>query len=333
MQMLEFGQNKTAVSQLCLGAMLLGTKVSKEDSFAVLDDFIIRGGNFIDTANCYAWWVGQQYNGHESEKLLGEWMHSRGNRDKVFLATKMGAQIRNLKRLHKEDGNFHFEWAEEEYEDLAPATIRKAIEESLRRLKTDYVDLYYIHRDDRDTPQEETLAVFDELVREGKVREIGCSNIRTWRLERARQISDRQGWTKFTAIQQQYSYLRPKVGLDIGDTDAELLDYLAANHDLTLLAYSPILKGIYAGKEKRESVNYWHQFNHLDSHVRLKALDAMAVEMGVTAGNLVLAWLMHQERVIPIVGFSKQEQYTENMQSLEIKLGEDQIQILNEAMG
>lgn len=333
MKMRTFGTDKAAVSQLCMGAMLLGTKVNKEDSFAILDDFIERGGNFIDTANCYAWWVGQQYVGHESETIIGEWLQSRGNRDKVFLATKVGAGMPNVKNLHKDDGGFYYERAMEEYEGLAAKTIRKGIEDSLRRLKTDYVDLYYTHRDDRDTPLAESLVVLDELVREGKVRQLGCSNIRTWRLERARQISGQQGWAKYTAIQQQYSYLRPNVGLDIGDTGPDLLDYLAENDDLTLMAYSPILKGIYAGKEKRESVYYWNQFDHPDSYARLETLETMAADIGVTPGNLVLAWLMHQERVIPIVGFSKKDQYLENMQAVEISLIEDQIQQLNASMG
>ena len=331
MEKRKLGIGSHDVSQLCLGAMLLGTKVSKEDSFAVLDDFLARGGNFIDTANCYAWWVGQQYVGHESETIIGEWMEARGCRDKVFLATKVGAQIRNLKRLHKEDGDFHFDLAPEEYEYLAAETIRKSVEDSLRRLRTDYIDLYYAHIDDRNTPLEETLGMFDDLAKEGKVREIGCSNIRTWRLERARQISEKNSWPKYSVIQQQYSYLHPKAGLDIGDTRADLLDYLAANQDLTLLAYSPILKGIYAGKEKRESVYYWHQFDHADSYARLDTLESLALELGVTPGNLVLAWVMHQERVIPIAGFSKKEQYFDNMRSVEICLTEEQIQILNNA--
>jgi aryl-alcohol dehydrogenase-like predicted oxidoreductase len=277
--------------------------------------------------------VGQQYVGHESETIIGEWMQSRGNRDKVFLATKVGAQICNLKRLHKDDGDFHFDLVPEEYEYLAPETIRKGIEDSLRRLKTDYVDLYYAHIDDRNTPLAETLALFDELVKEGKVRQIGCSNIRTWRLERARQISEQHGWAKYTAIQQQYSYLRPRAGLDISDTGPELLDYLSANDDLTLMAYSPILKGIYVSKEKRESVYYWSNFDHPDSYARLEVLENMAADLSVTPGNLVLAWLMHQERVIPIVGFSAKEQYLENMQAVEIALSEDQIQQLNAAAG
>ena len=140
-------------------------------------------------------------------------------------------------------------------------------------------------------------------------------------------------WAKFTAIQQQYSYLRPKAGQDIGDTTPELLDYLAQNLDMTLLAYSPILKGIYAGKEKRESVYYWHQFDHPDSHARLAVLEEMAAERGVTPGNLVIAWLMHQERVIPIVGFSKREQYLENMNAVDISLSAEDIDRLNSTMG
>ena len=99
MKQIDFGKTGAQVSQICLGAMLMGTAINQEDSFAILDHFMEAGGNFLDTANCYAWWMGQQYNGDESEAMLGKWMKARGNRDQVFLATKVGARIKNLKRL------------------------------------------------------------------------------------------------------------------------------------------------------------------------------------------------------------------------------------------
>ena len=333
MKQLPFGKTGAQVSQICLGAMLMGTAIDQEDSFAILDHFIESGGNFVDTASCYAWWMGHQYTGDESETMLGKWLRARGNRDQIFLATKVGARIKNLKRLHAPDGDMHWDLIPEEYEYLAPETIRAGVEDSLRRLQTDYIDLYYAHIDDRVTPLEETVAVLNQLVQEGKIRQIGCSNIRTWRMERARQISAQNDWASYVAIQQQYSYLRTKSGVEIGDVDAELLDYLTANEDLMLLAYSPILKGIYNDKEKRESHYNWHLYDNKDSSIRLAALSKLAQELGVTCNNLVLAWLLHQPRVIPIIGFSKKEQYFENMEAVKIQLSAEQMETLNSASG
>jgi len=331
MKHIAFGNTEERVSQICLGAMLMGTAINQEDSFTILDHFADAGGNFIDSANCYAWWMGHQYNGDESETILGQWTKSRGNRDQVFLATKVGARIKNLRRLHGPDGDMLWDLIPEEYEYLSAKTIRKGVEDSLRRLQTDYIDLHYAHIDDRATPLEETLGALNQLVEEGKIRQIGCSNIRTWRMERARQIGAQNDWARYVAIQQQYSYLRTKSSVDIVDTDAELLDYLATNDDLMLLAYSPILKGIYNHKEKREAYYNWHMFDNKDSHVRLAALSELAKELGVTNNNLVLAWLMHQPKVIPIIGFSKKEQYLENIESINIQLTTDQMEFLDNA--
>ncbi len=326
----------TQVSQICLGAMLMGTALNETDSFEVLDHFIDQGGNFIDTANCYAWWMGPNYTGDESETILGNWMQARGNRDKVFLATKVGARIMDietigqeeiLKRYSDEKGNVRWDLIYKAFENLSPKAIRAGVENSLRRLQTDYIDLYYAHIDDRNTPLAETMGELNKLVQEGKVRQLGGSNLRTWRLERARQISARHDWANYTVRQEMFSYLRPKSGAGYD----EMLDYLAANEDLTLLAYSPILKGIYNDAEKRKNHDMWPGFDTADSAARLKALGELSTELGVTNNNLVLAWMMQQPRIIPIFGFSKKEQYYENMESVKIELTAEQVEFLNNA--
>ncbi len=336
MNKVELGKTGVLVSQISLGCMLMGSVINKETSFRALDRFVEVGGDFLDTANCYAWWIGKgEFLGDESETILGQWMKERGNREKIFLATKVGARLRNPQAIRDGEGNVFWERVDADRELLAPQVIRRAVEDSLRRLQTDYIDLYYAHIDDRLTPLEETLAVFNELIREGKVRYIGCSNFRTWRLERANQISAARGWAGFVAIQQQYSYLRPKAGADFGisvNVDDELLDYLRANEGITLLPYSPLLKGIYDDQRKREAYYNWHLFNNDDAAVRLAVLSKIAKEMNISNSQLVLAWLLHhQPRTIPILGFSKLDQLDHNLEALNISLDEEHMHTLNHA--
>jgi len=336
MKKVPFGQTGERVSQICLGTMWMGTQTDQEKSFALLDYFVEKGGNFLDTANCYAWWAGSgEFVGDESERVLGEWMRQRGNREQIFLATKVGARLKDPARIRDADGNILWDRREEEFEYLSPAVIRKGIEGSLRRLGTDHVDLYYAHIDDRHTPLEDTLEALNRLVEAGKVRYVGCSNFRTWRLERARRISDVNGWASYTAIQQQYSYFRPKPGADFGiaaHADDELLNYLRANEEVAFLAYSPLLKGIYDDEEKRKQYYDWPLFDTQENLARLEVLTEMAKSLGLSNHQLVLAWLAHhQPRVIPILGASSVEQLDHNLQALSIELTADQMNRLDNA--
>jgi len=336
MEKITFGKTGELISQAGLGCMLMGSTVDKKTSFTMLDRFMDEGGNFLDTANCYAGWIGRgEYVGNESENFLGEWMKERKNREKIFLATKVGARIKRPEKMRDGKGNVIWGLLPGEYEYLAPETIHRGIEGSLKRLQTDYIDLYYTHIDDRNTPLKETLGILNLLVKEGKVRYIGCSNIRTWRLECARCISASCGWSSYIAIQQQYSYLRPKAGADFGiavNVDDELLDYLNTNEDVTLVAYSPLLKGIYADRKKREAYYNWRLFNNDDAQARLAALSRMSKELNVTNNQLVLAWLLHHKpRVIPLLGASNLEQFDQNMKALDIQLTGEQMSVLNNA--
>lgn len=336
MKKVALGKTGVNVSEISLGCMLMGSATDRATSYEMLDRFVAAGGDFLDTANCYAWWVGQgEFVGDESETLVGRWMKDRKNRDRVFLATKVGARLKDVRRIRDEQGNVCWDRVRDEYEYLSTQVIRQDVEGSLRRLQTDHIDLYYAHLDDRVTPQEETLAALNRLVEEGKVRFIACSNFRTWRLERARQISAAHGWAAFVAIQQQHSYLRPKPGADFGiavNADDELLDYLRSNEEVTLIAYSPLLKGIYENEQKREAYYNWPLFNSCDAEVRLESLSKMSQELGVSNHQLVLAWLLHhQPRAIPIVAASSVRQYEHNMAALNIQLTTEQLAILNNA--
>ncbi len=335
MKHIPFGTTGEMVSPYCLGTMIMGTQTDRPTSFKMLDRFIDLGGNFVDTANCYAWWTGRDATGDESETLLGGWMRERKNRDRIFLATKGGARLTDINRVRNPQGDIAWEKVVENYEYLSAGALRRAAEGSLRRLGTDHIDLYYVHIDDRRTPQEETLGVLNDLVKEGKVRYVACSNFRTWRMERARSISAANGWASFTAIQQQYSYLRPKPGADLGisvNVDDELLDYLRDNPNVSLLAYSPLLKGIYDDEKKRTAYYNWHLFNTDDSRARLDGLSRMAGEMNISNSQLVIAWLLHHEpRVIPIIGARTLEQFDIAMSALDIRLTPEQMKALNEA--
>lgn len=334
MKKINFGGTDQKVSSGCLGTMMMGTLINKTDSFNILDDFVSKGGNFIDTANCYSWWWGDSSAwGDESENMLGEWMAERKNRDKVFLATKFGGRLKDPNLVRDANGEIIWDKVPAAYEGSSAKTIRAAIEGSLKRLKTDYIDLYYMHVDDRSTSLEEMLSTLSDLVKEGKVKNIGCSNMRTWRVANAREVSKRNNFPLFTAVQNEYSYIRPNINADLGVTlhaDAELFDYLKSNEDMTLIAYSPLLKGIYSDETKRKNYYNWGFFDNGESRERIQVIDRLSKETGIPGNQLVLAWLLNQKpEIIPILGFSKIEQYKENIDAMNIKLTDEQMKILN----
>jgi aryl-alcohol dehydrogenase-like predicted oxidoreductase len=336
MKKVQLGRTGEQVSEVALGTMIMGSTIDEPTSFAMLDRFIELGGDFLDTANCYAWWVGRgEFVGDESEELLGRWMKARGNRSQVFLATKVGARLCNVGAIRDASGDVYWDRVDGDRERQTAATIRRGIEGSLRRLQTDYVDLYYSHMDDHETALEERLEALDGLVAAGKVRLIGASNYRTWRLERTRRISAENGWAQFVAIEQQSSYLRPRPDADFGtaiNLDAELTDYLAANPEVGLLAYSPLLKGIYDDESKRKAYYNWPKFDSADSAARLAALSTMAAELHVTNSQLVLAWLLHrQPATIPLITGSSLAQLEHNLAAVEISLTAEQVAMLDAA--
>jgi aryl-alcohol dehydrogenase-like predicted oxidoreductase len=333
MQQIMLGTTGEYVSEICLGCMLMGSSVDPATSFTLLDRFVDDGGNFLDTANCYAWWIGSgEFVGDESENTLGQWIQTRKNRDRIFLATKIGARLINPQALRDAHGSVLWDRVPKEREHLTADVIRHDVEDSLRRLQTDHIDLLYIHVDDRQISQEEIFSSLNTLVVEGKVRYIGASNFRTWRFERARGICSSNGWASCVALQQQYSYLRPRPGADFGINvyvDDELLDYLRANEDVSLLAYSPLLTGIYDDSAKREAYYNWPLFNSEYAQTQLSLLSRMAKDLGVTNNQLVLVWILHhQPRVIPILGAKTIDQFDRSIQALAIHLTDEQISLL-----
>jgi aryl-alcohol dehydrogenase-like predicted oxidoreductase len=305
MNQIALGDSGAQVSALCLGTMFFGTTVDEATSFRLLDRYYDAGGRFLDTADIYAFWI-EGGQGGESESLLGRWMRERGNRDELFVATKVGAAPGDA---------------------LSAATIRRGAEESLRRLGTDRLDLFYAHADDRSTPLEETVGGFGELVADGTVRHLGCSNTMAWRIERARAIA---GAARYCCVQQRHSYLRPRPGAEFEGqlpSSDELLDY-CASEGVGLLAYAALLGGAYSRADRPVPEGYAGP----EADARLVALRAVAEETGATPNKVVLAWMMHgTPPVIPLIGASSEEQLAENLGALDVQLSGEQLARLSAA--
>jgi aryl-alcohol dehydrogenase-like predicted oxidoreductase len=286
--------------------MDFGTLVDETHSFQLLDQYVEAGDRFLDTSNNYSYW-NEGGVGHESEALLGRWFRARKNRDQIFLATKVGFNTPDVGR------------------SLSAQTIAREVEGSLRRMGTDYVDLYYAHRDHRDDPLEETLEAFDRLVTAGKVRYLGCSNYLAWRIERAKALSRAHGWAEYCCVQQRFSYLRPKPGANFDpqvSANDDLLDYCRENDDVTMLAYSPLLRGCYAqaGKPVPE------QYRGPDAEARLAVLHQVTEEVGATANQVVYAWMLQgSPTILPLVAASSTEQMAENLGTLDVQLSSEQM--------
>ncbi|TDU89601.1 aryl-alcohol dehydrogenase-like predicted oxidoreductase [Kribbella voronezhensis] len=283
--------------RIALGAMEFGTRIDEKTSFELLDAFVDAGGTWIDTANCYAFWQDPSGHGGQSEELLGRWFARRpGVRDRVKLATKVGCEP-------LWPGSFP-----EHTEGLTGKAIDAAVETSLRRLQTDHIDLYWAHRDDLNTPLEETVAAFGKHAAAGTIGRIGLSNYALWRVERARGLALQQGVMGPTALQLRYSYLQPRPFVRdqahdhrFGWITDEVLDYADRNPEQDLFAYSPLMSGGY----ERADRPIQDAFDHPGTTRRLEALAKAAADLGVTRSEVVLAWLIGgTPSIIPIVGMS-----------------------------
>ncbi len=292
------------VFPLCLGGNVFGWTADERESVAVLDRYIEVGGNFIDTADMYA--------GGESEAILGRWMLARANRDWLVVATKVGMASG--------------------LEGLAPATIRAAADGSLKRLQTEHIDLYYAHRDDPDTPLEETLGAFDELVRAGKVSHIGASNYGAPRLAAALAVSDREGYARFVAVQPHYNLVERR------EYESDLAG-LCARENLGCLPYFALARGFLTGKYAPgvvvDSPRAARAGAYLDAPrgiAVLEALDDVAKAHGTTVAAVALAWLLAQPTVTaPIASARTPEQLTGLLPMAELELSEADVARLTQA--
>jgi aryl-alcohol dehydrogenase-like predicted oxidoreductase len=299
-------------SRLVLGAMMFGTTIDETTSFALLDRFVEAGGEWIDTADCYAFWASDSGFGGDSEELLGRWLAARpGVRERVKIATKFGAEPRVAG-----------DWPASRT-GLGRTAIRSQFEGSLRRLGTDYIDLAWAHMEDRSVPIEETADAMAELVAEGRARRIGTSNHPAWLVERARAHARARGSEPITALQHHLSYLRPRPGIrppgqvhPFGLLDDELIDF-ATVEGLEVWAYTPLLSGSYDNPAKPIP----EQYDHPGTTRRLAVLDEVAAETGLTRGQVVLSWLAGDTpNTRPILGGSKLDQLDAALEAVTFEL-------------
>jgi aryl-alcohol dehydrogenase-like predicted oxidoreductase len=305
-----------------LGAMFYGTRTDEATSLRLLDRFVERGGTWIDTANCYSFWADPSGVGGQSEQVIGRWLASRpGMRERVRIATKVRHQPTVPHR-----------WPESA-EGLSAPVIRDAVRQSLRRLGTDHLDLYWAHGEDRAVPLHETVAAFGELVESGVVRRLGASNHAIWQVERARTIARELGMTGYSALQLRWSYVQPRPGAALPDSGhmlatPEALDYVASDPDLMMWAYTPLINGGYVRPDRP----FPEAYDHPGTTRRLAALDEVAGQLGATRNQVVLAWLRGgTPAVAPIVGVSTVEQLDEAMDADSVSLSRPQRDLLDAA--
>lgn len=309
MQKVKLGNSDVAVSALCFGTDLIGSKIDRDTSFRLLDLFREQGGTFIDTGNFYAAWLpGCQ--GGESETTIGLWMKDRAARNEMVISTKLGFDYPGCPG------------------GLSAVEIERECEKSLRRLQTESLDLFYAHRDDTQTPLDETMAAFDRLIRAGKVRAIGASNLRVWRIAEANTVSRHHGWTRYSVVEQRHTYLRPRHGADFGPQiciNEDLKDYCRSG-GLTLVGYSVLLQGAYTRSDRPVPAQYAGP----EADQRVAVLKQVAQEIGADPNQVVIAWMRQSDPpVLPIVAGSRTEQLRQNIAALKIRLNEDQMQRLN----
>jgi aryl-alcohol dehydrogenase-like predicted oxidoreductase len=289
---------------LVLGGNVFGFTADEDTSFAVLDRFYEAGGRMVDTAQGYSVWVPGHVGG-ESETVIGKWLASRGVRADMRIATKTG--------MFGNPG------------DLQPAKVAEELHKSLDRLQTDYVDLYYAHRDEPQTPLEEVAAGFDALVKQGLVREIGASNYDAERLGAVHDIARSNGMTPFTILQNEYNLV------ERGSYPPEL-QQLCIERGIAMLPWFGLAAGFLTGKYRtREDLKRFNRGSSIERFFDkglavLPTLDAVAAETGASHGAVALAWLLRQPGIAaPIASASRPEQLDIQLEALQIALTQDQL--------
>lgn len=309
------GRTELQVTPLCFGGNIFGWTTDEQASFRVLDAYAEAGGNFIDTADVYSAWV-PGHQGGESETILGKWMRERHNRQQMVIATKVGSLPSKGRSP-----------------DLSREHILHAVEASLRRLQSDYLDVYFAHRDDAETPLGETLGVFAELVQAGKVRVLGASNYNAARMREALQISQANGYPRYEVQQPLYNMIAR-------DQYEGELQQLCVEEEISVIPYSSLASGFLTGKYRQGAEmphtpragsvqqRYWNKANF----ALLERIDMVARQHEATPAQVALAWLLTRPGITaPIASATTVEQTRELMGALTLKLDQSALDTLNEA--
>jgi aryl-alcohol dehydrogenase-like predicted oxidoreductase len=315
MEYRKLGRTGLEVSELALGTMQFGWTTDEENAFAVMDAYVEAGGNLIDTADVYSYWA-EGNPGGVAEQIIGRWMKARGNRRDVVLATKVRGRM----------------WDGPNGEGLSRAHILRAVDDSLRRLQTDYIDLYQTHAYDKGTPIEETMRVLDDLVRTGKVRYVGCSNYPAWRLVEALWASEKQGLASYVSLQPHYNLaLREEFEKDLAE--------VVQKYGLGVVNYSPLAGGFLTGKYRRgepmpDSARAGQIQKRYFSERNFSLLDKLE-EIGQGHGQgilqVALAWLLANPLVTaPIVGANNVEQLQVSLAATGFRLSDEEKRVLDE---
>lgn len=313
MQKRKLGSSSLEVAPLTLGGNVFGWTIDEKKSFEILDAFVAAGFNLIDTADSYSRWV-KGHNGGESETIIGNWMKQRGNREKVIVATKAGSDVGQGKK------------------DISKKHILKAAEDSLRRLQIDHIDLYQTHWDDNETPVEETLSAYQQLIKEGQVRYIGASNLSPQRLLASLEASKTHGLPNYETFQPEYN-LYAREGFE------KELEKICMDYKLGVINYYSLAAGFLTGKYRSEadatkSVRGEGNKKYLNERgfKILKALDEVSKEYNSSPASIAIAWLIARPSVTaPIASATSIEQLDSLTKATQINLSEASIQLLNEA--
>ncbi|UPK66878.1 aldo/keto reductase [Chitinophaga filiformis] len=308
MEKRQLGRSALQVAPLVFGGNVFGWTADEATSFSLLDAFVGAGFNTIDTADSYSHWAPGN-SGGESEAIIGKWLKRSGKRDQVIIATKVGGgKVR----------------------DLSPAYIEKTVEESLRRLQTDYIDLYQSHYDDPNTPVDDTLATFDKLVKAGKVRVIGASNFSPERLLQSLESSETNGYPRYESLQPLYNlYDRQKF-------EREYLP-VTQQYQLGVISYYSLASGFLSGKYRSKedavkSARGEKATSYLDERGQsiLETLDEVAADFNTTPTSVAIAWLVQRPYITaPIVSATSTQQLEELIKATQLGLDAGAIEKLN----
>lgn len=313
MEKRKLGNSGLEVLPLAFGGNIFGWTVDEPTSFKLLDAFLAAGFNLIDTADSYSKWVPGNRGG-ESETIIGKWLKRSGKRKKVVIATKVGSEMGPNKK------------------GLSKSYILCAVEDSLQRLQTDYIDLYQSHFDDPDTPLEETLEAYAQLIKQGKVRAIGASNYSAERLSQALQVSKKHGYPAYQSLQPLYNLY------DRADYETKL-EPLCLEKGLGVITYFSLASGFLTGKyhsEKDVAKSARSEFVKKYLNERgfriLKALDQVAKQLNATPARVSLAWLIARPSITaPIASATSLEQLNDLIEATKLKLDHSSRELLNQA--